>query len=327
MTRRDLIAVFSATAAWPITAGAQQPMPVIGYLSAGSAESDNIPGRLIAFRRGLEEMGYVERWNVDIEYRWAEFRYDRLPGLAADLVRREVAVIATSGGSPPAIAAKAATSTIPIVFTLGIDPVQSGLVVSLNRPGGNVTGVVLLTAELSSKRLDLLHALLPTTGVVALLVNPTNRFNDPEARSAEDAARALGLQLHLLRAATPSEIDSAFATLAGLHAGALLVSADPFFTAQRSQIVALAAGDAVPAIYFWREFVADGGLMSYGPDLADSFRLEGVYVGKILKGAKPADLPVQQVAKLELVINLKTAKALGVTIPLTLIARADEVIE
>jgi putative ABC transport system substrate-binding protein len=327
MTRRDLIAVFSAAAAWPITAGAQQPMPLIGYLSAGSAESDNIPGRLIAFQRGLEEMGYVERWNVDIEYRWAEFRYDRLPALAADLVRREVTVIATSGGSPPAIAAKAATSTIPIVFTLGIDPVQSGLVASLNRPGGNVTGVVLLTAELSSKRLDLLHALLPTTGVVALLVNPTNRFNDPEARSAEDAARALGLQLHLLRAGTPSEIDSAFATLAGLHAGALLVSADPFFTGQRSQIVGLAARDAVPAIYFWREFVADGGLMSYGPDLADSFRLEGVYVGKILKGAKPADLPVQQVAKLELVINSKTAKALGVTIPLTLIARADEVIE
>lgn len=305
----------------------QGAMPVIGYLSAGSPESENIPGRLIAFRTGLGEAGYEEGRNVSIEYRWAEFEYDRLPALASDLVRRQVTVIVTSGGSPPALAAKAVTSTIPIVFTLGVDPVKSGLIASLNRPGGNITGVVLLTPELSSKRLSLLHELLPTAGVVALLVNPTSAFNEPEARSAQEAARTLGLQLHLLPASSPSEIDSTFEALVELRAAALVVSADPLFTARRSQIVGRAARDRVPAIYFWREFVASGGLMSYGPNLADSFRLEGMYTGKILSGAKPADLPVQQVVKVELVINLKTARALGLTIPLTLLGRADEVIE
>jgi putative tryptophan/tyrosine transport system substrate-binding protein len=313
-------------AAWPLLARAQPPMPVIGWLSSGSLESDNIPARLIAFRRGLNEMGYVEDQNVAIEYRWAEGQYDRLPALAADLVRRQVTVIVTPG-APPTFAAKAATSTIPIVFAHGIDPVQSGLVASLNRPGGNITGLSLMQAELAGKRLDLLHELLPTAAVVALLVNPTNPVNEAETRSLQDVARPLGLQGHVLRASTASEIDAAFGTLVEIRAGALVVSADTFFTSQRAQIVALAARHAAPAIYVWREFAEAGGLMSYGTDLADTYRQVGVYTGKILKGAKPADLPVQQAVKIELVINLKTAKALGLTVPLTLLGRADEVIE
>jgi putative ABC transport system substrate-binding protein len=299
---------------------------VIGYLSNGSPESDNIPARLIAFRQGLNETGYVEGQSVVIEYRWAEGQYDRLPALAADLVRRPVTVIVT-GGTPPTFAAKAATSTIPIVFNLGVDPVQLGLVASLNRPGGNITGVALLQIELAAKRLDLLHELLPSAASIALLVNPSNPLTEPEMRGLRDAAPSLGLQLRTLPASTPSEIDAAFGTLVELRAGALVVSADTFFTNQRAQIVALAARHAVPAIYVYRLFPAAGGLMSYGADLADSYRLVGIYTGKILKGAEPADLPVQQAVKVELVINLKTAKALGLTIPATLIARADEVIE
>ena len=327
MRRRDLIALVAGAAiVWPVCAGAQQPMPVIGYLSAGSPESDDIPARLIAFRRTLNEIGYVEGQNVAIEYRWADGHNDRLPDLAADLVRRQVAVIFTPG-TPPVFAAKAATGTIPVVFDIGIDPVQSGLVASLNRPGGNITGVALMGAELAGKRLDLLRELVPTASAVALLVNPTNPITEPEARNLRDAARSLGLQAHVLRASTASEIDAAFGTLVELRAGALVVGIDPFLTSQRAQIVALAARYAVPAIYGYREFAEAGGLMSYGTDLADGYRQAGVLTGKILKGAKPADLPVQQVVKLELVINLTTAKALGLTIPLPLLGRADEVIE
>jgi putative tryptophan/tyrosine transport system substrate-binding protein len=323
MRRRDLITLFAGTAvAWPLAAPAQQPMPVIGYLGSGPPE----PDRVTAFRQGLNETGYVEGQNVAIEYLWAQGQYDRLPALVADLVRRQVTVI-VAAGVPTALAAKAATATIPIVFTLGVDPVQAGLVASLNRPGGNITGVVLL-AEVAAKRLDLLHELLPTSPVVALLINPTNPANaEVQTRSLQDAARSLGLQLHVLRASTVSEIDAAFGTLVELRAGALVVAGDPFLTNRRAQIVALAARYAVPAIYAWREFAEAGGLMSYGPDLADSSRLAGVYTGKILKGAKPADLPVEQAVKIQLVINLKTAKTLGLTVPLPLLGRTDEVIE
>ena len=328
MRRREFIAFLTSAAVSSLAAHAQQSMPVIGWLSAGSAESDNIPARLIAFRRGLSEAGYVEGENVAIEYRWAESQYDRAPDLAVDLVRRQVSVIFAVGASPMALAAKAATTTIPIVFNLGIDPVQLGLVASLNRPGGNVTGVAELAAELAGKRLDLLHELVPTAAAVALLVNPTNTANRGlETSSLRDVANSLGLRLHLLAASSASEIDAAFATLAELRAGALVVSVDTLFTSQRAKIVALAARHAVPAVYGWREYPAEGGLMSYGSNLADSYRLAGVYVAKILKGARPADLPVEQAVKLDLVINLKTAKALGLTIPLPLSGRADEVIE
>ncbi len=326
MRRRNLVAlVTGATIAWPLAVRAQPLMPVIGYLSNGSPESDNAI-RLTAFRQGLNETGYVEGQNVAIEYRWARGQNDRLPALAADLVGRRVIVI-VAGGAPPALAAKAATSAIPIVFNVG-DPIEFGLVASLNRPGGNLTGVANLTAELAAKRLDLLHELLPTAAVVAVLVNPTNPANaESETRNLRDAAPSLGLKLHILRASTVSEIDEAFGTLVEFRVGALVVSGDQLFTNRREQIVALAARHGVPAIYNWREFAAAGGLMSYGNDLADSYRQAGIYTGKILKGAKPADLPVQQAVKVELVINLKTAKALGLTVPLTLLGRANEVIE
>jgi putative tryptophan/tyrosine transport system substrate-binding protein len=324
--RREFIALLGTAAASPLGALAQQPMPVIGWLSVGSPESDNIPARLIAFRQTLNEIGFVEGRNVAIEFRWAEGQYDRLPELAAALVRHQVAVI-VAPGPPPAFAAKAATATIPIVFNVGIDPVQSGLVASLNRPGGNITGVALMAAELAGKRLQLLHELVPTASAVALLVNPSNPITESEARNLQDAARSLGLQTQVLRAGTPSEIDAAFRTLGKLRVHALVVGIDPFFTSQRAQIVVLAARYAMPAIYVYREFAETGGLMSYGTDLADGYRQAGVLTGKILKGAKPADLPVQQVVKLDLVINLKTAKALGLTIPQWLLGRADEVIE
>jgi putative ABC transport system substrate-binding protein len=326
MLRREFATLIGGAAAWPFAARAQQPMPVIGWLGTGSAESDD-PFRVTPFRKGLNETGYIEGQNVAIEYRWAEGQYDRLPDLAADLVRRQVTVIAAMGGPPPALAAKAATTTIPIIFLLGIDPVRSGFVGSLNRPGGNMTGVSLLTAELAAKRLDLLHELVPAAAVVALLANPTNSITEPETRSAQDAARSLGMQARVLHASIAREIDAAFGTLIDLPVGGLMVSPDPFLNNQCAQIVALAARHAVPAIYPWRLFPVVGGLMSYGTDLADSYRQAGIYTGKILKGAKPADLPVQQVVKIELVINLTTAKALGLTIPLTLSGRADEVIE
>ena len=326
MRRRDFITlVGGATVAWPLAARTQQPaMPVIGFLHSASPET-HAP-MLTAFRQGLKEAGYVEGHNVAIEYRWAEGHYDRLPALAADLVRRQVAEIVTVG-TPAALAAKAASSTIPIVILVGIDPVQIGLVASLNRPGGNVTGLAALTVEVEAKRLEVLHELLRTSAAVALLVNPNNPQTEPETKGVRDAARSLGLQLHVLDASTEGEIDAAFGKLIELRASGLLVSVDAFLFNQRDQIVALAARHAVPAIYGLREFAAAGGLMSYGTDLADGFRQDGMYAGKILKGAKPADLPVQRVVRVEFVINLKTAKTLGLTFPITLLGRADEVIE
>jgi putative tryptophan/tyrosine transport system substrate-binding protein len=326
MKRREFISLLGGAALWPLPLQAQQPaMPVIGYLSGGSPESDAI--RLSGFRQGLNETSYVEGRNVAIEFRWAQGQYDRLPALAADLVRRQVTMIAAIGGTPAALAAKAATSTIPIVFHVGIDPVQFGLVASLNRPAGNMTGVAVLLAELEAKRLDFLHELLPTATVVALLVNPSNPFSEPETRNVRDVARSLGLQLHVLQASTANDIDAAFATVVELRAGALVVGADPLFTSRTEQIIALAARHAMPAIYAWSEFTAAGGLISYAPSLKDGHRLAGVYAGRILKGAKPADLPVQQAVKIELVINLKTAMTLGLSFPITLLGRADEVIE
>ena len=327
MRRREFVRIASGAAlAWPLAARAQQSIPVVGWLSSGSRESDAF--RVAALRRGLAETGYFEDQNVAIEYRWAEGRNDRLPDLAADLVRRQVAVIMVAGGAPPASAAKAATATIPIVFAGVIDPVRFGLVASLNRPGGNTTGFALPSGELAAKRLELLHELLPTTPVVALLVNPANPLNQEiVTASLRDAAKSLGLQAHVLQASTESEIDAAFARLGEVRAGALIVSDDTYFTNRRDQVLALATRHAVPAIYAWSVFPAGGGLMSYGTDLADLYRQAGAYVGRIIKGAKPSDLPVQQVVKLELVINLKTAKALGLTVPQILLARADEVIE
>ena len=326
MRRREFITLMGGSmAAWPRAAHAQQPaMPVIGFLHAASPEA--YAPMMTAFRQGLKEAGYVEGHNVAIEYRWAEGHYDRLPALAADLVRRQVAEIVTVG-TPAALAAKAASSTIPIVINVGIDPVQIGLVASLNRPGGNVTGLAVLTVELAAKQLEVLHELLRTSAAVALLVNPNNPVTEPETKGMRDAARSLGLQLHVLDASTEGEIDAAFGKLIELRAGALVVSVDPFLNSQRDQIVALAARHAVPAIYGVREFAAAGGLMSYGTDLADAYRQVGIYAGKILKGAKPADLPVQRVVRVEFVINLKTAKTLGLTFPITLLGRADEVIE
>jgi putative tryptophan/tyrosine transport system substrate-binding protein len=323
--RKFLATLGGAAVAWPLAARAQQPaMPVIGFLH-GASPGGYAP-MVIAFRQGLKEAGYVEGHNVAIEYRWAEGHNDRLPALAADLVRRQVAGIVT-GGTPPAFAAKAATSTIPIIINVGIDPVQFGLVASLNRPGGNVTGVAVLSVELATKRLELLHESLRTATVVAMLVNPTSPLTEPETRGVRDAANSLGVQLHVLNASTESEIDQAFRRLVELRAGALTVSVDPFLTSHRAQIVALAARHAVPAIYGVREFATAGGLMSYGSEIADAYRQEGIYAGKILSGAKPADLPVQQVVRVEFVINLKTANTLGLTFPITLLGRADEVIE
>jgi putative ABC transport system substrate-binding protein len=327
LRRRDFITLASVAAAWPLVARAQQPaMPVIGYLSTGSPEADAVPF-LTAFRQGLGETGIIEGQNVAIEYRWAEFQYERLSAMAADLVRRQVAAVAAIGGTPPAFAAKAATSTIPIVFYLGIDPVQFGLVASLNRPSGNMTGVAALQAEMVAKRIELLHELAPKAGVVAFLVNHANRYTESELRAVQDGARSLGRQLHVLSASTVSDINAAFATLAELRAGALLVSADLFLFSRREQLVALAARHALPAIYAWREYVGAGGLMCYGPSLFEAYRLVGVYTGKILKGAKPADLPVEQTTKVEFVINLQTAKIFDLTFPISLLARADEVIE
>jgi putative tryptophan/tyrosine transport system substrate-binding protein len=298
---------------------------VIGYLDAGSA---GMRASLVAaLRQGLSETGYVEGQNVAIEFRWAEGSYDRLPALAADLVGRKVDLIATGGGNVSALAAKNATSTIPIVFVSGGDPVGAGLVASLGRPGGNLTGFSNIAAELRLKRIELLSELVPQARVIALLVNPTNLPNEPAIREAQEAARAKGVQLQILKASTESEIEAAFASLAQLHAGALVIGGEPFFASRREQLVALASRHAVPAIYDWREFVAAGGLISYGTSLPAVFRQAGIYAGKILKGAKPADLPIQQPTTFELVINLKTAKALGLTVPQPLLARADEVIE
>jgi len=325
--RRDLIAGLGATAAmWPLIARAQQKaMPVIGYLS--STRPGPAAPLAAAFRQGLSETGFVEGQNLAIEYRFAEGHYDRLPALAAELVGRKVDLIATQGGIPPIQAAKSATSTIPIVFVIGADPVALGLVASFARPGGNLTGFSMLTAELNPKRLELLSELVPQARVIALLVNPNNPRAEPLIADMKEAARTKGVQIPILKAGTEGEIDAAFASLVELRAGALVVGNDPFFNSRREQLVALASRHAVPAIYEWREFAAAGGLISYGTSLTAVYRQSGIYAGKILKGAKPADLPVQQPTKFELVINLKTAKALGLTVPQRLFALADEVIE
>jgi putative tryptophan/tyrosine transport system substrate-binding protein len=327
MRRRELLLLVGAAMTTARTLCAQQKaMPVIGFLAAGSSG----PGApfVAAFRQGLSEAGYVEGQNLAIEYRWAESHYDRLPALAVDLVGRKVDLIATSGGDLVALAARNATSTIPIVFIGGGDPVERGLVASLARPGGNVTGFSPLLVQLVPKRLELLSELVPQARVIALLVNP-NSANAAAGitREAQDVARTKGMQLPILKAGTENEIDAAFATLLQLHADGLVVSSEPFFTSRREQLVGLAARHAVPAIYALREFAASGGLISYGPSVTSTFRQLGSYAGKILKGAKPADLPVQQPTTFELIINLKTANALGLTVPQTILARADEVIE
>jgi ABC-type uncharacterized transport system substrate-binding protein len=326
MTRRELLLLLAgAVTAAPSLRAQQKAVPVIGYLSFASRESFAAPF-LAAFRQGLSDAGYVEGQNVAIEYRWAENDYDRLPALAADLVSRKVDVIVAISNQS-ALAAKSASSTIPIVFMTGIDPVEEGLVASLARPGGNVTGLSFLFADLHPKRLELLTDLLPHASVIALLVDPNFSGAEAVIRDVQDAARAKGVQLAVLKAGTESEIDAAFATLVQLHPDALLVGADPFFSSRHDQLVTLTSRFAVPAIYEWREFADAGGLISYGPNLTTVDRQLGIYAGRILKGEKPADLPVQQPTKFELVVNLKTAKALGLTVPPSILARADEVIE
>jgi putative tryptophan/tyrosine transport system substrate-binding protein len=326
-TRREFIALLSgAAAAWPLAARAQQPpLPVVGFLNGQSP--DNSAHLVEAFRQGLKQTGYVEGRNVAIEYRWAEGHVDRLPALSADLVRRQVAVIAATGGGATPFAAKAATTTIPIVFNSAGDPIKLGLVTSLNRPGGNLTGTSWFSAEITAKRLALLNELVPTATVVAMLVYR----DDPESRwqpaDAQEAARVLGQRLIVLNAVTTSEIEAAFARLVQQGAGALVLSTGAFFLNRRDQIVALAARHALPAIYGGREFPVAGGLMSYGNNLPDSYRRNGVYVGRILKGDRPGDLPIDQSTKFELVINLKTANKLGLDLPLSLQIRVDEVIE
>jgi putative ABC transport system substrate-binding protein len=327
MRRREFVALLGGAAAgWPLAAGGQQPtMPVIGFLSSGTPET--FAPYVAAFRKGLNETGYVDGQNVAIEYRWAEANYDRLPALSAELVRRPVAVIFASGGLITAHAAKAATATIPIVYTGGGDPVKLGLVASLNRPSGNITGVNFLANELGAKRLELLQQVVPRATLIGFLVNPRNRNAESETGEMEEAARALGRQAVVLRASIAGDLESAFATLAERRAGALVVAGDPFFDSQRSQIVALAARHSLWTMYFLHGFVTAGGLMSYGASITDAYRQAAIYAGKILNGAKPADLPIVQPTKFELVLNLKTAKALGLEIPDKLLATADEVIE
>ena len=328
MKRREFITRLggAATAWWPLAAHAQQQaMPVIGFLNTGSP--DLAADRVRAFRQALSEAGFVEGRNVAIEYRWAEGDNDRMPALAADLVMRRVAVIAATGGIPATLAARAATTTIPIVFIVGLDPVETGLVTSLARPGGNLTGASSLNVELGPKRLEVLHESIPTATNIALLVNPTNRNAESQAADMQAAARSLGVTLHVLHASTERDFEAVFAKLPQLRAGALVIGTDGLFISQPDQLAGLALRYAVPAISQFREFAAAGGLMSYGGSLTDSYRLAGAYTGRILKGEKPADLPVQQATRVELIINMKTAKALGLTFPITLLGRADEVIE
>ena len=325
MKRRDFITLLGgAIVALPSAARAQQPtMPVIGFLNS-RAPGEN-PAILAAFLRGLNEAGYVEGRNVTVEYRWADGQYDRLPALAADLTGHRVAALVANG--PAVQTAKAATATIPIVFVVGFDPLAFGLVANLSHPGGNLTGVSVLDVEIGAKRLELLHELVPTATIIALLVNPTTPAAETVTSDAQAAARALGLQLHILHASSDHDFDTVFATVAQLRAGALVIGADPFFTSWSQQLAKLALDHAVPTIYEFREFAAAGGLISYGTSIVDAYRLAGVYTGRILSNEKPSDLPVQRATKVELYINLKTAKALGLTVPNTLIGRADEVIE
>jgi putative ABC transport system substrate-binding protein len=328
MRRRDFITLLGGTAfAWPLAARAQQAaMPVVGFLSSTSPDSYAI--RLRAFRQGLKEAGYVEGQNVAIEYRWAEGQNNRLPVLAAELVHRQVDVIVAGGGTPCAVAAKAATGTIPIIVEVAVDPVAIGFVASLDKPGGNITGVTNLNVEIGPKRLELMHELLPSVTVIGVLVNPANpALFEPFVQSLEAAANRLGLELHVLNASTDRDFDPVFAALVQLKAGALVIGPDVFFNSHIEQIAALAFGHALPAVYQYRPFVEAGGLLSYGSDETETYHLVGAYTGRILKGEKPANLPVVQSTKVELIINLKTAKAFGMTIPLTLLGRADEVIE
>jgi putative ABC transport system substrate-binding protein len=327
LKRRDLITLLGgAAAAWPLAARAQQPaMPVIGFLSSRSPGES--AGVVAAFRQGLREAGFVEGQNLAIAFRWAEGHYDRLPALAADLVDLRVAVLFAAGGIPSALAAQAATPRIPIVFSAVTDPVSLGLVASLNRPGGNVTGMSMFSSELGAKSVELLRELVPAAVVIAYLVNPSNPSVQTYSKEAVTAASALGIQVPVLNASTEQGLDEAFASLVKLGAGGLVVPGEPFFDSQRNKIVALSARYAVPAIYTFREYVVAGGLMSYGPSLTDSYRRAGTYVGRVLKGEKPTELPVMQPTKFDLVLNLKTTKALGLTVPDKLLVAADEVIE
>jgi putative ABC transport system substrate-binding protein len=326
MRRRDFITVIAAATACSFAARAQQPMPVIGFLNAAFAAGYR--GPLSAFLKGLGETGYTDGQNVAIQYRWAEGHNDRLPAMAADLVRSQVTVIAATS-TPAALAAKTATSMIPIVFETGGDPIKLGLVTSLNRPGGNVTGAASLAVEvMAAKGLELLHELIPTGRVVALLVNPNDpAAADPQEREVLRAARILGLEVHVLNAGAEREFDDVFAKLEELRASALMISADAFFTSHSEQLATLAVRHAIPAVYARREFAAAGGLLTYGSDITESYRLAGIYTGRVLKGDKPADLPVQQATKVELIVNLKAAKALGINVPLPILGRADAVIE
>jgi putative ABC transport system substrate-binding protein len=327
LRRRDFITLLGgAAAAWPLAAGAQQPaMPVIGFVSASppSATSEGPT----AFRRGLGETGYVDGRNVTIEYRWADEVYGRLPALFDDLVRRRVSVLVLTGGAMTPLSDKAAKVTIPVVFTVGQDPVAAGFVASLNRPGGNITGATFFASELGPKRLELLHQLLPKATAMAVLLNPANSNAEPQAKLLQEAARALGLELHVLQTRTDEDIDAAFATMAEQRVEALLIGSDNFIFSRNAQIAALALRHTLPAMYQWREFAVAGGLISYGSSQTEPYRQAGIYAGRILKGQKPADLPVVQSTRIEMVINLRTARALGITVPSGLLVSADEVIE
>ncbi len=328
MKRREFIALIGgATASWPLAIRAQQhvTMPVIGFLNSASAVEWS--PFVAAFRQGLSEIGYVEGQNVAIEFRWAEGHYDRLPALAADLVRAGVAVIVATGGSTSALAAKQTTTTIPIVFSTGGDPVKEGLVANINRPGGNVTGVSVLTTGLAAKRLEILHEVIPSASVIGVLINPNNVSAEAQSAIVQEAARTMGQKVLILHASSERDFEAAFATIVQTQIDALSVGADVFFSSHRDQLIALTARYRVPAIYEWREFVQAGGLMSYGSNLPEAYHQIGIYAGRVLKGEKPGDLPIVQSTKVEFAINLKTAKALGITIPLPLLGRADEVIE